>query len=397
MSRSTTASRALAILLLGAAISSSGVLAAPTSMPSPEMSSNPSSNGARDLQFQSADGQAHSLSDEGLELELPQTVQLHRGGVEHPNVILRRDGHDVGLSFAGTAYLNDKDDIDPSTVSVSVDLEHAQDLRKRGNVGSMPTLNFESNEPRKPSEPVTMMESENPQQRVAISLAGQAAKVVNAAGAKELGDKLWGMYNEIHVQVEAAPELSDDSLAKLYRKYMSTVTEMVNAAEKAESLVHGVLEPLSLSNYKELLSEFDKIENEILVRPDPDGKIGDGFYLTIRERLETIAESRANKEAWRARRLELVTKYMNTVNKKVSEAHERDKRKLSSSKQFNGYCLLDYRHPSLTLPSALASTTSTSLTDAFRSTSTATLFITSTEIPSTTSATSASATSGKSR
>ncbi|KAJ3776865.1 hypothetical protein FB446DRAFT_719979 [Lentinula raphanica] len=110
MSRSTTASRALAILLLGAAISTSGVLAAPTSMDPTQMSSNPSSNGARDLQFQSADGQAHSLSDEGLELELPQTVQVHRGGVEHPDVVLRRDGN--RLSFADSGFLSKKDGID---------------------------------------------------------------------------------------------------------------------------------------------------------------------------------------------------------------------------------------------------------------------------------------------
>ncbi|KAJ3820015.1 hypothetical protein F5880DRAFT_1014430 [Lentinula raphanica] len=110
MSRSTTASRALAILLLGASLSTSGVLAAPTSMDPTQMSSDPSSNGARDLQFQSADGQAHSLSDEGLELELPRTVQVHRGGVEHPNVVLRRDGD--RLSFADSGYLDDKDGMD---------------------------------------------------------------------------------------------------------------------------------------------------------------------------------------------------------------------------------------------------------------------------------------------
>ncbi|KAJ3755981.1 hypothetical protein EV360DRAFT_85377 [Lentinula raphanica] len=117
MSRSPTASRALALLLLGAAISTSGILAAPTSIPSPWMSSHPSSNElAQDPQLQSAGGQAHSLF-EGQKFELPQT--LHRGGVEHPNVVaLRRDGDD--LPFAGSGDSNDKDDMGVSVIPVTL-------------------------------------------------------------------------------------------------------------------------------------------------------------------------------------------------------------------------------------------------------------------------------------
>ncbi|KAJ3968547.1 hypothetical protein EV361DRAFT_1035630 [Lentinula raphanica] len=305
MSRSTTASRALAILLLGAALSTSGVLAAPTSMDPTQMSSHPSSNGARDLQFQSADGQAHSLSDEGLELELPQTVQVHRGGVEHPDVVLRRDGN--RLSFADSGFLSKKDGIDPSTISVSVDLEHAQDLRERGH--------SETSEP----------EPKNPQQEVAIRLAVQAAELENVKGAKELGDTLWKLYDEINPRLEEPPDslsiTKRPGLVKLYELYMSTVTEMVHAAEKAVSFVPAVLDPISLSDYQSLLSKFDKLEAKIIAQPDPDGQYGAHVYNAIVDQLETIQKD-TNRNEYRARRLKLVEKYMDTVRLRVSDARK---------------------------------------------------------------------------
>ncbi|KAJ3712435.1 hypothetical protein C8R42DRAFT_686895 [Lentinula raphanica] len=303
MSRSTTASRALAILLLGAALSTSGVLAAPTSMDPTRMSSDPSSNGARDLQFQSADGQAHLLSDEGLELELPRTVQVHRGGVEHPDVVLRRDGN--RLSFADSGFLSKKDGIDPSTISVSVDLEHAQDLRERGH--------SETSEP----------EPKNPQQEVAIRLAVQAAELENAKGAKELGDTLWKLYDEINPRLEEPPDSLSirPGLVKLYVLYMSTVTEMVHAAEKAVSFVPAVLDPISLSDYQSLLSKFDKLEAKIIAQPDPDGQYGAHVYNAIVDQLETIKKD-TNRNEYRARRLKLVEKYMDTVRLRVSDARK---------------------------------------------------------------------------
>ncbi|KAJ3776867.1 hypothetical protein FB446DRAFT_242695 [Lentinula raphanica] len=248
MSRSPTASRALALLFLGAAISTSGILAAPTSIPSPWMSSHPSSNEAQDPQLQSAGGQAHSLF-EGQKFELPQT--LHRGGVEHPNVVsLRRAGDD--LPFVGWGELNDKDGIDPSTRTVSVPVkQRVQDLRKRVD---------------EPTHPTT-----NPQQRVAMSLAIQSANVKNRSGAKELAKTLNEMYTDLNNKWNAAEgqpgsmlSLGRDAQEALYGEYMSTITEMVHAANKGKTFT-GALDLLSrnynklLTNCKTLLSEFEKV------------------------------------------------------------------------------------------------------------------------------------------
>ncbi|KAJ3968549.1 hypothetical protein EV361DRAFT_870763 [Lentinula raphanica] len=297
MSRSPTASRALALLFLGAAISTSGILAAPTSIPSPWMSSHPSSNEAQDPQLQSAGGQAHSLF-EGQKFKLPQT--LHRGGVEHPNVVsLRRAGDD--LPFVDSGELNDKDGIDPSTrtVSVPVKSQRDQDLRKRVD---------------EPTHPTT-----NPQQRVAMSLAIQSANVKNRSGAKKLAKRLKKMYTDLINKWKDAEgreasilSLGRDAQEALYVEYMSTITEMVHAADKGRTFTRA-WDLLSrdynklLTNCETLLSEFEVIELNIGAREDRS------YYpmilLTLLERLHTIDED-TDKEEVQARRLEMARKYM---------------------------------------------------------------------------------------
>ncbi|KAJ3765287.1 hypothetical protein FB446DRAFT_480502 [Lentinula raphanica] len=126
MSRSTTTPRMLAILFLGASISS-GVLTAPTVIPYPLTSSALTSSTGVPPSSQLGTGQGSELSRGQVGHNAPVQLQGEcDSGVEHTKIVHRRD-NSYGVFFKDDEHGEDDEDLNATV------LEERIDLSKRGS------------------------------------------------------------------------------------------------------------------------------------------------------------------------------------------------------------------------------------------------------------------------